>query len=274
MRDELRKAFDSVHASRELKERTLERIRAYQEERKPRPVPGRRRGLAAAAACLVLALAGWGGYWLYFTPTVAISIDVNPSLELGVNRFDRVVSVEGYNEDGQALAAQLSVTHLPYEQAVEQILDTQEIAALLAQKEIMTITVTGSDEGQCGRILSCVEAETAQSPNIHCQSARREEVEAAHDLGLSYGKYRAYLEVLALDPTVTPEEIQGMTMREIREMIQALSSGQQPSQSGGQGQNQGHGSGNSQGNGNGHGNGNGNGQGGGHGSGPGWGGRE
>ena len=260
MRDELRKAFDSVHASRELKERTLERIRAYQEERKPRPVPGLRRGLAAAA-CLVLALAGWGGYWLYFTPTAAISIDVNPSLELGINRFDRVVSVEGYNADGQALAAQLSVTHLNYEQAVEQILDTQEIAALLAQDEVLTITVTGSDEGQCGRILSCVEAETAQSPNIHCQSARQEEVEAAHDLGLSYGKYRAYLEVLALDPTVTPEEIQGMTMREIREMIQALSSGQQPSQSGGQDQNQGQGGGSG-----------GHGQGRGHGSGHSWGG--
>ena len=260
MRDELRKAFDSVHASRELKENTLERVMGNRGGRR-RPAAAARRGLAAAAACLVLALAGWGGYWLYFTPTAAISIDVNPSLELGINRFDRVVSVEGYNADGQALAAQLSVTHLNYEQAVEQILDTQEIAALLAQDEVLTITVTGSNEGQCGRILSCVEAETAQSPNIHCQSARQEEVEAAHDLGLSYGKYRAYLEVLALDPTVTPEEIQGMTMREIREMIQALSSGQQPSQSGGQDQNQGQGGGSG-----------GHGQGRGHGSGHSWGG--
>ena len=266
MRDELRKAFDSVHASRELKENTLERVMGNRGGRR-RPAAAARRGLAAAAACLVLALAGWGGYWLYFTPTAAISIDVNPSLELGINRFDRVVSVEGYNADGQALAAQLSVTHLNYEQAVEQILDTQEIAALLAQKEIMTITVTGSDEGQCGRILSCVEAETAQSPNIHCQSARQEEVEAAHDLGLSYGKYRAYLELLALDPTVTPEEIQGMTMREIRELIETLSAGQQAPQNSGQEQGQGQNQGQGQGGGSG-----GHGQGGGHGSGSGWGG--
>lgn len=259
MRDELRKAFDSVRASRELKENTLERVMGNRGGRR-RPAAAARRGLAAAA-CLVLALAGWGGYWLYFTPTAAISIDVNPSLELGINRFDRVVSVEGYNADGQALAAQLSVTHLNYEQAVEQILDTQEIAALLAQDEVLTITVTGSNEGQCGRILSCMEEETAHSPNIHCHGAAREELEAAHDCGLSYGKYRAYLELLALDPTVTPEEIQGMTMREIREMIQALSSGQQPSQSGGQDQNQGQGGGSG-----------GHGQGGGHGSGHGWGG--
>ena len=30
------------------------------------------------------------------TPVSAVSIDVNPSIELGVNRFDRVVAVEGY----------------------------------------------------------------------------------------------------------------------------------------------------------------------------------
>ena len=30
------------------------------------------------------------------TPTAYISIDINPSLELGINRFDRIVSVEGY----------------------------------------------------------------------------------------------------------------------------------------------------------------------------------
>ena len=50
-------------------------------------------------------------------------------------------------------------------------------------------------------------------------------MEAAHDCGLSYGKYRAYLELAALDPTVTPEEVQGMTMREIRDRIAALSGG-------------------------------------------------
>ena len=55
MRDELRKAFDSVHASRELKENTLERVMGNRGGRR-RPAAAARRGLAAAAACLVLAL--------------------------------------------------------------------------------------------------------------------------------------------------------------------------------------------------------------------------
>ena len=264
MRTKLRRAFDQVQASQALRESALEYIAAHRESQtRRRTAP--RRALAAAVACLILALAGGGGYWMYFTPTAAISVDVNPSLELEVNRFDRVIGVEGFNQEGQALAQQLSVTHLPYEQAVEQVLALEEIAALLEEDEVMTITVTGSNAGQCGRILAQVEQDTAQRPNIHCQSARREEVQAAHELGLSYGRYRAYLELQALGWEQPPETLNGMTMREIRVLIQSLSQPEQSdpgAQAGHHGWGQRPGSGgNGPGAGNGQGNGTGNGQG-------------
>lgn len=40
---------------------------------------------------------------------------------------------------------------------------------------------------------------------------------------LSCGKYRAFLELQLLDPDITPEAVQNMTMREIRELINSLS---------------------------------------------------
>ena len=48
-------------------------------------------------------------------------------------------------------------------------------------------------------------------------------MEQAHEAGLSYGKYKAYLELQALDPTITVVEIQNMTMREIRDLLNAIS---------------------------------------------------
>lgn len=51
----------------------------------------------------------------------------------------------------------------------------------------------------------------------------REVLEAVLSLPQKCGKYRAYLELHALDPSVTPADIQGMTMREIRDRIAALS---------------------------------------------------
>lgn len=58
----------------------------------------------ALAVCLLLLLSG-GGYWVYFLPTAKIDIDINPSVALSINRFNKVLSVEGYNAGGQALAA-------------------------------------------------------------------------------------------------------------------------------------------------------------------------
>ena len=53
---------------------------------------------------------------------------------------------------------------------------------------------------------------------------------------MSVGKYRAFLELQALDPSVTAEEVQSMSMREIRDRIAALSGGETETSSGQQSQ--------------------------------------
>ena len=76
-----------------------------------------------------------------------------------------------------------------------------------------------------------------------CRVGGEETAREAHALGLSCGRYMAYLEWKALDPDVTPEEFNGMTMREIRDRIAALS-GEDAGRFGeGRGSGQGNGSG-------------------------------
>ena len=65
-----------------------------------------------------------------------------------------------------------------------------------------------------------MEACTANRKNAYCYACSPEEVDEAHAAGLSHGKYRAYLELQALAPDITIEEVQGMTMREIQELVQ------------------------------------------------------
>ena len=214
----IKAAFDTIHADEALKQRTRDYLaRTVGAEEKRRPL---RRAIPALAACLlVLCLSGW---YLYFIPTAYISVDINPSLELGVNRFDRVLSVEGYNDDGQSLAAALDLTFLDYNDAVEEILESDALTALLSGGEVLTITVAGTDEAQREQILSDMETCTAGHRNAHCYAAEADDVAAARALGLTYGKYRAYLALKALDPDITPDEIRNMTMREIRDRILAL----------------------------------------------------
>ena len=125
MNERLKEAFGVVHAEESLKRDTLAYVRRRMRGRRALP-----RRLIPALACLMIALGGMGG--LYFTPTSVISIDVNPSLELSVNRFDRVVGVEGLNEDGRALAGELSLTHRTYADAVERVLDSPAVASCVA----------------------------------------------------------------------------------------------------------------------------------------------
>lgn len=236
MNNAFKALFGPIRAEEDLKNRTraflAERTRGYTgTETRKRRYPA----YAAACACLLLALLG--GRWLCFTPTAAISIDINPSLELSVNRFDRVIGVTGLNEDGQALSSALDLKYKNYAQAVEQILCHDSVTALLSGGEVMAITVVGPEGQQSAKLLSGVETCVAGQGNIDCYSARPEEAAAAHEAGLSCGKYRAFLALQLLDPDITPEAVQGMTMREIRDRIDRLSSdsGGDAPQSGGWG---------------------------------------
>ena len=109
---------------------------------------------------------------------------------------------------------------------VEELLATDQVTTLLSDNAVLTITVVGGSDSQSARLLSGVETCTAGQENAYCYCAHGEDMEAAHDAGLSYGKYQAFLALQALDPSVTAEEVQGMTMREIRDRIAALGGGQ------------------------------------------------
>lgn len=223
MNKELKNAFDQVQADTGLKNRTkdfiFQKTRGYTKAKTLHYKP-----FVSAFACIAFLF--FGGHWLYFTPTVEISIDINPSLELGVNRFDRVITLEGYNDDGRKLADSLHVQFMNYYDAVTEIMENENIESLLSDGEIMTISVIGGEENtQSGRIFSSIQSCTAGKRNTYCYYANTEDVEKAHEAGLSYGKYRSFLELQALDPTVTADEIQTMTMREIRDLITRLSNG-------------------------------------------------
>ena len=237
MREALKAAFDQVHADEALRERTLASLARRAREPARRRSGAARRWLPATACAALFLLVG---HWLYFTPTVTISVDVNPSVELGVNRFDRVVSAEGRNDDGSALLDELSLRYLDYDQAVERLLENGTVAQLLADGAEMAITVVGTGDAQSAQILATLEARTAGTENTYCRDATSEEVAGAHAAGLSYGKYRILLELQALDPTLSADDVRAMGMGELRALLAELSGEESASTGGGRGMGHGH----------------------------------
>lgn len=154
MDERIRAAFDQVRATEEQKEQT----RAFLDRARHRRAAPRRR-LGALAACAVLLAVLMGGWWAWFVPTSAVSVESGSGLELELNRFDRVVAVQG-GDDGLAD----SLRGLSYAQALELLLDQ------LGTNQPVSITVSGA-EGQCGRLLEETRRCAAGNENVRCGQA-------------------------------------------------------------------------------------------------------
>lgn len=190
------------------------------------------------AACFLVLLLGAAGYFTYTTPVAAISLDINPSIELTVNRFDRVIAATGYNADGEQVVAALDLKNKSYTAAMNAVLQDDTVASYLKDDGILEVTLTSDSQEPMQNMQNCICAQTSVAAGqIYCTD-RREEVEAAHAAGVSFGKYRAFLELQKIDPDVTVEEIKTLSMREIRERI-AAASGENEQSGNGYGQGQG-----------------------------------
>lgn len=183
---------------------------------------------ALAAVCCT------AGYALYFTPSLVISMDINPSIELQINRFGKVIGTNAYNEDGEALAQSVSLLHKDYDEAVKTVVQSESMQQYLKEDEFLSIAVISENESQSDEVYTAVSQYTQNKENVECCKVNESDVSDAHTFGLSYGKYRMYLEVLAYDPDITPEQVKGMTMREIKNLLDGV---QQNAHSGQQNEN-------------------------------------
>ncbi len=220
MDEKLKEIFQGVRAQEALKERTREflvqKTHGYTKCQKIKY-----SHLVWAAICALFLLTG--GSWLYFMPTAEISIEINPSISLAVNRFDRVIAVEGLNDDGKKLASSLDIRFSDYMDAISRIIESRDIAGLLSENEILTISVIGPEGKQCSRICGSIASNAAGHKNMYCYFADSDEAKEARKMGLPYGKYKAFLELVELGATISPDEVREMTMRQLRDLIEQLS---------------------------------------------------
>ena len=219
MNRRIKAAFDRVEAETELMDKTEAAVLRFVTQRKRRTVLLYRSALAMAA-CMVLMV--FGGFQMYFKPTTQISIDINPSMVLEVNRFGHVISAEGRNEDGVMLLDSLDITFMNYSEAVEQIVNSETVSTLLDHGELLSIGVIGQDGSRSEEIYSAMQHCVDQRNSVHCYYANFEEVAAARELGLTYVRYQAYRILQEHGHDVEVDEIKDMSMRAIRNMIDEL----------------------------------------------------
>ncbi len=209
----IRDSMKEIRASEELKQNTMEYLR----EQKRRTRLKRIRWYAFAAACISLLLTG-GGYTVYIRPVSYISIDVNPSVELGINRFGRVVEADAYNQDGRNILDKVPLKNVPYLKAIGRLLGDESDSGYLTEDSRVFITIISDRwETMLEEIRGDEMSEKYGAQTYTSNLASREE---AHQYEMSFGKYRACQELSQFDESVTMEECHEMSMGEIEDKIE------------------------------------------------------
>ena len=100
-----------------------------------------------AAACLMLLLTGAGIFsWLWFPTRAVVSIEVNPSVALSLNRFSYVINTRANNDDGAELLDDLSLNNLKLDTALNALIGAMDRQGYLTPSAQVNIFVDGKDD--------------------------------------------------------------------------------------------------------------------------------
>ena len=213
------------------------------EERKGTVIPmttkktANRKWTTLVAACLAVMLLGGGGVFYQRANAVAsvVSLDVNPSIELKVNRSEKVLVCTPLNEDAKAILADMSngadLKGAKLDVAVNAIvgslvrngyLDSISSAIMIsvedkdtARAEKLQRELTSTVDG----VLQTSEAKAAVLTQTLTQDAGREQ--QARENSISTGKAALVNCVLAINPSLRFDALAKLSVEELKDLAEA-----------------------------------------------------
>ena len=196
-----------------------------------------RKWTSLIAACLAVMLLGGGGVFYQRANAVAsvVSLDVNPSIELKVNRSEKVLACTPLNEDAKAILADMSngadLKGAKLDVAVNAIvgslvrngyLDSISSAIMIsvedkdtARAEKLQRELSNTVDG----VLQTSEAKAAVLTQTLTQDAGREQ--QARENNISTGKAALVNHVLALNSTLKFDELAKLSVEELKDLAEA-----------------------------------------------------
>ena len=172
---------------------------------------------ATIAACLALVACLIGGVADFLRPMAYVGIDVNPSVELTLNRFDIVVGTQALNDDGQRSLDEASCMWRPFDDAARDLDGTMRTIA--GEGAVVEVSIDCANESRYAALAAQSNNCFGCNGEAHCDRTNAEERQAAHNLGMGVAKYRAYQELQEAGVDISAEECASMSMRELRDLL-------------------------------------------------------
>ncbi|GAW92709.1 anti-sigma factor domain-containing protein [Calderihabitans maritimus] len=183
---------------------------------------GRRLLLVAVAVLFFFLLPGIVSHFIWLPvnqeAVAFVSVDINPSIEIALNRQQKVISASAFNDDGRRLLEGLKLKGWVAEKAIAMIIQEAARAGFFQPDQENTV-ILGVSPG--GAEQEWVEKVERKLRNTARQTVEEIQVDAlvetvrltsedraqARKLGLSPGKYAIFMEAVASGLKVTVEDM-------------------------------------------------------------------
>lgn len=133
--------------------------------------------LIAFSSLLVAVVVFLGGY-LALTPSVNLTLDINPSFQISLNAFDRIIDIRGKDEQAQAIIDQLDNPHGRLDKVIPDLYEKGiQADAFHADEAYLLFGVAGDNYKKEQRVrtklldIKVTEATTVYVINKHSESS-------------------------------------------------------------------------------------------------------
>jgi hypothetical protein len=174
--------------------------------------------IMAALSVILVAVA------MYFTkPSTILAFDINPSIELKVNRLNQVVQINPVNNDAKAIMAGYELTDKNLEDVIQDIVNRLIFNGYIApgkENEILITTGENSSDKITGIVINKLEV-LLQEKHINADLVQQKiemndkNLEKAHANDISIGKMAFIEKILDKDSNLSVEELSQLSIAEL-----------------------------------------------------------
>ena len=173
--------------------------------------------IAYMAASVVLVVFIGLGAFAWSTPIQFIDIDINPSVELSVNYFDRIISVNALNEDGKKLMESVNVQAHRYESGIELVISTAQNMGYINDEEDVLISISSSNPKRIEKAQNDIREKV--SPSVEILTFDTQQREQSIQKGISPGKDNIIEKVIEIGTDIDKEELTKKPVKELMKII-------------------------------------------------------
>jgi len=182
-----------------------------------------KKSFAVALSVAILAVGGGAGAY-YRTPQSYLSLDINPSIELGVNSFGKVVKVEAYNADGEKVLDGTDVVGSTVDEATAVLVTSTGANGYIAGdgSTIIALTSETDDDNTADELETDAESgannaleQAGYTAEVHKNRISLSLREDAIAAGITPGKLNLIHKLQAADPTATVDAYKSASVTEI-----------------------------------------------------------